>query len=135
MLPPYFQARKRPQESDLNRSHDWGNSTDYSSDIQTNIKDQYKNLHASTNRTIEDLHFEAQIIISIDSVDVTGLSILSKIPSRSNWVLSQTIGLTTQVLLTCDSFQLLQLCPLADATTPFQSSHHLPLQCRPLKDK
>lgn len=70
-------------------------------------------------------------MISTDNANVTGLSILSRIPSHSNLVQNQTSDSSEQVPLIYRSLQHLQPCPLADAKAPFQWNHHLPLQSHP----
>ena len=74
-------------------------------------------------------------MISIGSAYVTGLSTLSRTPFLSNQAQNQTGSLTEQApLIYCSSLHL-QLCPLADATVPFQWSHHLLLQLHPILEK
>lgn len=79
----------------------------------------------------QTIHFVALKKISTDNANGTGLSILSRIPSRSNLAQNQTSGLTEQAQLICYSSAHHPPCPLVDATAPFQYNRHPPLQFPP----
>lgn len=68
---------------------------------------------------------------STDSANVTGLSILSKIPHCSNQVQNQISDSLKQAPLIDYSLEPLQPCLLADAKAPFQWSPRRPLQFLP----
>lgn len=73
---------------------------------------------------LQSIHFVARKLISTDSANGTGLSILSRIPYNSNLAQNRTSDLTRQALLIYYSSEHLQPCLLADARAPFQYSHH-----------
>lgn len=70
-------------------------------------------------------------MISTDSANETGLSILLRTPSHSSWVQSQTSGLIEWALLIYYSLEPRQPCLLADAKAPFRLNRNLPLQFPP----
>lgn len=80
---------------------------------------------------MRSIHFADQQMTSIDSVNVTGLSILLRIPSHSNQVQNQTSDSIKQALLIYYYSAPPQPFPSADAKAPFQWSHHPPLQFLP----
>jgi len=77
------------------------------------------------------VHFADQQKTSTDSANVTGLSILSRIPYCSNQVQNQISDSLKQAPWIDYSFEPLQPCPSADAKAPFLWSPHRPLQFLP----